>query len=132
MPSKNLTISRSSEKTTATDSTNHGQDARPQKVGFVSLGCPKNLVDSDGKNTVVRIGAAAEQIQGAAAEARVMLKKLDGPTSDFATNGLPQLTATIAQLEVSLRKLDVLVDEVERDPRAFINKPPAKQVEVKP
>src|SRR6202167_3854528 len=47
MPSKNLTISRSSEKTTATDSTNHGQDARPQKVGFVSLGCPKNLVDSE-------------------------------------------------------------------------------------
>ena len=92
----------------------------------------KNLVDSDGKNTIVRIGAAAEQIQGAAAEARGMLKKLDGPTSDFATNGLPQLTATIAQLEVSLRKLDVLVDEVERDPRAFINKPPAKQVEVKP
>jgi ribosomal protein S12 methylthiotransferase len=47
MPSKDLTISRSSEKTTAIASKDHGQDARPQKVGFVSLGCPKNLVDSE-------------------------------------------------------------------------------------
>ncbi|MGB8918039.1 MAG: 30S ribosomal protein S12 methylthiotransferase RimO [Candidatus Sulfotelmatobacter sp.] len=47
MPSKDLTISRSSEKTTAIASRDHGQDARPQKVGFVSLGCPKNLVDSE-------------------------------------------------------------------------------------
>jgi len=47
MPSEDLTISRSSEKTTAIASKDHGQDARPQKVGFVSLGCPKNLVDSE-------------------------------------------------------------------------------------
>ena len=47
MPSKNLTISRSSEKTIDTLSEDHAPDARPQKVGFVSLGCPKNLVDSE-------------------------------------------------------------------------------------
>jgi ribosomal protein S12 methylthiotransferase len=47
MPLKNLTVSRSSEKTTATASNDHGQNASPQKVGFVSLGCPKNLVDSE-------------------------------------------------------------------------------------
>jgi len=47
MPSKDLTISRSSEKTTAIASKDHGQNTRPQKVGFVSLGCPKNLVDSE-------------------------------------------------------------------------------------
>jgi len=92
----------------------------------------KGLVDTDGKNTIVKLGAAADQIQGAAADARTMLKKLQGPTSDFATNGLPQLTSAIAQLQVSLQKLDVLVDEIERDPRAFVNKPTAKQVEVKP
>jgi ribosomal protein S12 methylthiotransferase len=47
MPSKNLTISRPDEKMTITAP--HGNDgqARPQKVGFVSLGCPKNLVDSE-------------------------------------------------------------------------------------
>ena len=47
MPSKSLTISRPDEKTTSTASTDSGADTRPQKVGFVSLGCPKNLVDSE-------------------------------------------------------------------------------------
>jgi ribosomal protein S12 methylthiotransferase len=42
MLSRNPTISDSSRKSTeATDT------QRPQKVGFVSLGCPKNLVDSE-------------------------------------------------------------------------------------
>jgi ribosomal protein S12 methylthiotransferase len=47
MPSKNLTISRSSEKQPGIVSKDHAPEARPQKVGFVSLGCPKNLVDSE-------------------------------------------------------------------------------------
>src|SRR5258706_10539526 len=47
MPSKNLTISRSSGKATDMASQDSAQEVRPQKVGFVSLGCPKNLVDSE-------------------------------------------------------------------------------------
>src|SRR5712664_1736579 len=47
MPSKNLTISRSSGKATDMASQDSAQEARLQKVGFVSLGCPKNLVDSE-------------------------------------------------------------------------------------
>ena len=47
MSSKSLTISRSSEKTADPASEDHARDGRPQKVGFVSLGCPKNLVDSE-------------------------------------------------------------------------------------
>jgi ribosomal protein S12 methylthiotransferase len=47
MPSKNLTISRPDEKPTAPAPEDHDRQARPQKVGFVSLGCPKNLVDSE-------------------------------------------------------------------------------------
>src|ERR1700683_1414523 len=47
MPSKTFTIPRSSEKSTDSVSNARGQYARPQKVGFVSLGCPKNLVDSE-------------------------------------------------------------------------------------
>src|SRR5580704_4651363 len=47
MPSKSLTISRFSEKISEKGSTEHEVAARPQKVGFVSLGCPKNLVDSE-------------------------------------------------------------------------------------
>jgi ribosomal protein S12 methylthiotransferase len=47
MPSKSPTIPRSRKKTTGTASNDRTQDVRPQKVGFVSLGCPKNLVDSE-------------------------------------------------------------------------------------
>ncbi len=47
MPSKNLTISRPSEKFAHPVSKDLAAEARPQKVGFVSLGCPKNLVDSE-------------------------------------------------------------------------------------
>ena len=47
MPSKSLTISRSREKTADSASTNPEQVVSPQKIGFVSLGCPKNLVDSE-------------------------------------------------------------------------------------
>src|SRR5712671_2019618 len=42
MPLKDLTISAPAAKSLETT-----QTKRPQKVGFVSLGCPKNLVDSE-------------------------------------------------------------------------------------
>src|ERR1700761_7696480 len=92
----------------------------------------KGLVDSDGKRAVVKVGDAANEIQGAAADVRTMLGKLQGPASDFATNGLPQLTSALASLETATKHLDALVGEIQRDPRAFINKAPAKTVEVKP
>jgi ribosomal protein S12 methylthiotransferase len=47
MPSKSLTIAGSNQETADLAPENHGRDGRPQKVGFVSLGCPKNLVDSE-------------------------------------------------------------------------------------
>src|SRR5579871_821598 len=46
MPSKNLTIPGSNEKLAPRTGTN-GSPAGAKKVGFVSLGCPKNLVDSE-------------------------------------------------------------------------------------
>src|SRR5271155_3237856 len=47
MPLKTSTISPSTEETADTLSEINIPKARPQKVGFVSLGCPKNLVDSE-------------------------------------------------------------------------------------
>ena len=46
MPSKNSTITLSDEKISGQQLAD-GSNGRPQKVGFVSLGCPKNLVDSE-------------------------------------------------------------------------------------
>jgi ribosomal protein S12 methylthiotransferase len=47
MPLKSLTIPRLSEKTSALVAKDNTQAAHTQKVAFVSLGCPKNLVDSE-------------------------------------------------------------------------------------
>ncbi|HZZ87697.1 MAG TPA: MlaD family protein [Caulobacteraceae bacterium] len=92
----------------------------------------KTLVNTDGKRAIAKIGDAATEIQAAAADVRTMVNKLQGPASDFATNGLPQLTSALATLEATTKHLDQLVSEIQRDPRAFIGKPPAKTVEVKP
>ncbi len=47
MSPKNLTIPLLSDKTTTFGAENNTQMAHPTKVGFISLGCPKNLVDSE-------------------------------------------------------------------------------------
>jgi ribosomal protein S12 methylthiotransferase len=47
MPSKNLTIPLPEEKPVVPVAEKKSPAARPQKIGFVSLGCPKNLVDSE-------------------------------------------------------------------------------------
>ena len=47
MHSKNLTIPLSSENIIASGAENNTRVAPATKVGFVSLGCPKNLVDSE-------------------------------------------------------------------------------------
>jgi phospholipid/cholesterol/gamma-HCH transport system substrate-binding protein len=92
----------------------------------------KNLIDANGQPTFKKVNDAVDQIQGAAADVRTMLSKLQGPTADFATNGLPQLTQALTNLQTTTQNLNRLIDEVERDPSAFVAKPPAKQVEVKP
>src|SRR6202043_3827806 len=46
MSSKNLTLSRPREESEPILAT-HVPGKRPTRVGFVSLGCPKNLVDSE-------------------------------------------------------------------------------------
>src|SRR2546430_11047836 len=50
MPVKELTVSGSPElksKNSLENAPSSHAGTRPQKVGFVSLGCPKNLVDSE-------------------------------------------------------------------------------------
>src|SRR6204780_356229 len=47
MPSTNLTTSRPNEKAIIPVREDDSLPARPQKISFVSLGCPKNLVDSE-------------------------------------------------------------------------------------
>jgi phospholipid/cholesterol/gamma-HCH transport system substrate-binding protein len=90
------------------------------------------LVNGDGKRSLKDIADAAEQIKDASAEARTLLKKLYGPTTDFATTGLPQLTEAIASLRQASDSLNRLASEAEQSPQALVAKPPAQEVKVKP
>src|SRR5215475_10574937 len=47
MPVKDFTVSGSPESNQKKSPNERNTGIRPQKVGFVSLGCPKNLVDSE-------------------------------------------------------------------------------------
>jgi phospholipid/cholesterol/gamma-HCH transport system substrate-binding protein len=109
------------------------QDADAAAVQIRDLAkSAQGLVDTDGKRTLTRFADAAGEVQSAAHDLRDIMAKLKGPTANFATNGLPQLTNALASLQEATRNLNRLLNEVERDPSAFIAKRPARQVEVKP
>src|SRR6202142_2074168 len=92
MPSKSLTFSRSGEKTTNTASTDHEPDTRPTKVGFVSLGCPKNLVDSEVMmGLLARAGA---QLTPAAEDADVIVVN----TCSFIASAQQESVDTILEM----------------------------------
>lgn len=92
----------------------------------------KGLVDGDGKRTLAELSDAATEIKAATRDARAMIGKLDGPTSEFADTGLPQLTRAITSLQATAESLDRLLGEVEQNPQGIVAKPPAKEVEVQP
>ena len=57
---------------------------------------------------------------------------LEGPATDFATTGLPQLQNAIQQLEGATASLEDLIDEVRTSPREFIGRAPTREMEVQP
>lgn len=96
------------------------------------LDSANKLVDGDGKRALSNLADAAQSLKDSAKQAQQLLGKLEGPTTDFATNGLPQLSATIGSLQTATESLNRVLDEAERSPGALISKPPAKEIEVKP
>jgi phospholipid/cholesterol/gamma-HCH transport system substrate-binding protein len=88
------------------------------------------LVDGDGKRAVQNLADAAEEARAATKDARAMISRLQGPTSDFATNGLPQVTAAVIQLQSAAQSLERLVDEVQSNPTGALGKAKAEEVKV--
>lgn len=92
----------------------------------------QNLLDGDGKRAVKNIADAAQSADATAKQLQGMVEKLQGPTSDFATNGLPQITATVIQLRSAAQALERLVNEVESSPSGALSKAPSQDLKVKP
>jgi len=88
------------------------------------------LVAGDGKTMVKNLADASAEAKAAAADARAMIGRLQGPTAEFATNGLPQVTAAVIQLQNSAEALERLVNEIQSSPTGALAKPKAEEVKV--
>jgi phospholipid/cholesterol/gamma-HCH transport system substrate-binding protein len=92
----------------------------------------QQIVDTDGKRSVKNIADAADEAKATAKDLRAMVEKLQGPTADFANNGLPQITAAIVELQTAAQSLERLVNEIQRSPTGALGKGAAEEVKVKP
>ena len=92
----------------------------------------RSTVNTDGKAAVANINEAAEDAQKAIASINRTVNGLEGPATDFATNGLPQLQQAIQQLEQATGSLEDLIDQVRTSPREFIGRAPTREMEVQP
>jgi phospholipid/cholesterol/gamma-HCH transport system substrate-binding protein len=91
-----------------------------------------NLVNGDAKRTLKNAADAAEQLKGAAEEAKATLGKLQGPTTDFATNGLPRISSAIVSLQTAAESLNRVINDIEQNPQGVLSTPPAKEMKVHP
>ncbi len=109
------------------------QDVDKTADSFTELSQNGNkLINGDGKRAMSNIADAAENLKQTSQKANEMLSKLEGPTSDFATNSLPELSRTIVSLQQTSAALGTLVQQVQQSPQQALGKAPAKEIEVKP
>jgi phospholipid/cholesterol/gamma-HCH transport system substrate-binding protein len=92
----------------------------------------QEIINGDGKRSLKNIADAAVEAKDAAHELRGMIDKLQGPTSDFANNGLPEITSAVVELQRAAESLERLVNEIQKSPTGALAKPAAEDVKVKP
>ena len=106
-------------------------DHAAQQIG--ELAASSNaLVNGDGRHIVAKLGSAATDIEAAARDLRTMMGRLEGPTGDFATTGLQQITSASASLQLAAESFDRVLGEMQQSPHGLLTKPPAQEIEVEP
>lgn len=113
------------------DKTIRSVNETSEKIGRLSDSL-NGLANGDAKKTLASLNDAAGEIKATATDIRSTVAKLQGPTSDFASSGLPRITQAIVSLQQAAESLNRVVQEIEANPQGVIGKPPATQREVKP
>jgi phospholipid/cholesterol/gamma-HCH transport system substrate-binding protein len=90
----------------------------------------RQMVDGDGRRAMKNIADAASEANATAKDARAMISRLQAPTADFATNGLPQITAAVIQLQSAAESLERLVNEIQSSPTGALGKTSGQDVKV--
>lgn len=106
-------------------------DATAQELTKLTANA-NDMLDGDGRRTLKNVADAAEETKAAAAATRAMVGNLEGPTQDFATNGLPQITAAVIELQNAAKSLQGLLNEVQSSPTGALGKPAGEDIKVKP
>ena len=90
------------------------------------------LVNGDGKRALGKLADAATEIEASAKSLKEMTDNLKGPTGEFATTGLPQMTSSLVSLQRATEHMDQMITQIQNNPRGLVAKAPAKEIEVKP
>jgi len=106
-------------------------DHAAQQIGELAASSSA-LVNGDGRHIVAKLGNAATDIEAAARDLRTMMGRLEGPTGDFATTGLQQITSASASLQLAAESFDRVLGEMQQSPHGLLTKPPAQEIEVEP
>jgi phospholipid/cholesterol/gamma-HCH transport system substrate-binding protein len=91
-----------------------------------------DMLNGDGRRTLKNAADAAEEAKQTAAQAHELLAKLQGPTSDFAANGLPQVTQSVIELQNSAQALQRLLNDIQSNPSGALGKSTGEEIKVKP
>ena len=108
-----------------------GADQAARRIAELATSS-NTLVNGDGRRIMAKLDVAATEIEAAAKDLRTMMSRLEGPTGDFATTGLQQITAASASLQQAADNLDRILGEVQQSPQGLLTKPPAQEIEVQP
>ena len=87
-------------------------------------------MDQQGRLVWTSLADAAEEAKAASKDVRTMIGQLQGPTSEFATTGLPQVTAAVIQLQSAAESLERLVNDIQSNPTGALSKAKAEEVKV--
>ena len=106
-------------------------DSAAQQITRLSASADQ-MLNGDGRRAVQNLADAAEEAKATAASARSVIAKLEGPSNDFATNGLPQITSAVVELQQAAQSLQRLLNDVQSSPTGALGKPAGEEIKVKP
>lgn len=109
----------------------HNIDVTSQQLAKLSADAD-SMLNGDGRRTLKNAADAAEEAKKTAVDARALLNRLDGPASDFANNGLPQITQSVVELQNAAQSLQRLLNDVQTNPSGALGKASGAEMKVKP
>ncbi|MFC3215350.1 hypothetical protein [Novosphingobium panipatense] len=90
----------------------------------------RTIANGDGRQAFSDISDAAAELKLGIRDARGVIAKLDTQSSAIGTTTLPNINATMLELQETARSLDSLIRDIRRDPRATLTKGSGKELEL--